>query len=99
MTPEELLGINPNLAKVATFMKEHPDCTVRFWDDTTVDITIPKSASLGSFVSQLACPSCSKPTEGPGVSGRDIKGTFRKCNDCGIRFFIHNMVKFGGTPT
>lgn len=99
MTPEKLLEINPKLVKVASFMKEHPECTVRFWDDGTVDITLPKSVTLDSFIGQFVCPSCGEPTGGPGISGRDIKGTFRECGDCGIRFFIHNMVKFGGTPT
>lgn len=97
MTPEELLEMNPNIGKVATFIKEHPECNVRFWDDATVDITIPKAVKLDSFLAQFKCPSCGEPTVGPELHGGDIKGTFRECNDCGIRFFIHNMVKFGGT--
>lgn len=99
MTPEELLEMNPKIGKVATFIKEHPECNVRFWDDATVDITIPKTVKLDSFLAQFACPSCGEPTAGPEMRGVDIKGTFRECSDCGIRFFIHNMVKFGGTPT
>lgn len=97
MTPEELLDMNPNIGKVATFIKEHPECNVRFWDDATVDITIPKATKLDSFLAQFKCPSCGEPTGGPELHGGDIKGTFRECNACGIRFFIHNMVKFGGT--
>lgn len=99
MTPEELLDINPRLGKVASFIKEHPECNVRFWDDATVDITIPRTAALAGFISRFVCPSCGSTTAGPDMSGHDVKGTFRECRDCGIRFFIHNMVKFGGTPT
>lgn len=101
MTPEELLNINPNLSKVAGFMKDHPEYPVRFWDNGTVDITIPKDGSISKFVGQFKCPSCGEPTGGPPVdpSKENIKGTFRTCETCSIRFFVHNAVKFGGTPT
>ena len=99
MTPDELLSINPKLGKVAAFMKERPDCPVRFWDDATVDVTIPASSALDSFLAQFKCPSCGEPTDGPELTGNDVKGTFRSCDGCGIKFFIHSRVKFGGTPT
>ena len=50
MTPEELLEINPKLISVTKFMKEHPDYPVRFWDNGTVDISIPERGKLGEFV-------------------------------------------------
>lgn len=100
MTPEELLEINPKLGKMAVFMKEHPEYTVRFWDDATVDITLPKDAGLWKFVGGFRCPSCMEITEGPAMEpGKaNITGTFRSCEECGIRFFIHTSVKFGGSP-
>lgn len=99
MTPEELLSLNPKLGKVTTFIKDHPECKVRFWENATVDITIPAATTLDSFLAKFTCPSCGEPTTGPEMAAGDVKGTFRECEACGIRFFIHNMVKFGGTPT
>jgi len=100
MTPEKLLEINPKLGTVASFMKAHPECTVRFWEDATVDITLPANVRLDSFLAQFVCPSCGQPATGPGLQeNANIKGTFRGCDDCGIRFFIHSRVKFGGSPT
>lgn len=99
MTLDELLAMNPNLGKMSGFMKEHPEFPVRFWDDGTVDITIPENVKIASFVAKFRCPCCQSPTEGPYIQTdkEDIKGTFRKCNECSIRFFAHNKVKFGGT--
>lgn len=101
MTPEELLEINPNLVKVAGFIKEHPEYPVRFWNNGTVDITLSKDGHLGKFLEQFRCPSCGEPTSGPDIKPGtgDIKGTFRTCGTCSIKFFVHNAVKFGGTPT
>ena len=98
MTVDELLDINPNIAHVAKFMKEHPEIPVRFWDDGTVDITIPVKTSLHKFIVAFKCPSCDRGTDGPALPTHDdIRGSFRECHDCGLRFFIHNTVKFGGT--
>ena len=99
MTPEELLEMNPNLASVAEYMQSHPGTPVRFWENGTVDITLPASSQLVPFIEKFVCPSCNNPTAGPELeSGSlDIKGTFRTCSTCGIQFFIHNSVKFGGT--
>jgi predicted RNA-binding Zn-ribbon protein involved in translation (DUF1610 family) len=100
MTPEELLEINPKLVSVTKFMKEHPDYPVRFWDNGTVDISLSERSKLGEFVTKFKCPSCGKDTDGPTIptDAVDIKGTFRECPECSIKFFIHNKVKFGGTP-
>ena len=99
MTLDELLKINPNLGKVSGFMKEHPEFPVRFWDDGTVDITIPENIKIVNFVAKFHCPCCQESTTGPEIPSdkEDIKGTFRQCRECGIRYFIHNKVKFGGT--
>lgn len=100
MTPEELIKHNPNLIHVVKFMQAHPDHPVRFWADCTVDITLPEKQKLGTFVSTFKCPSCETITQGPPITtdDGDIKGTFRTCDGCNIRYFIHNKVKFGGTP-
>ena len=79
MTVDELLEMNPRLGHVARYMAEHPDIPVRFWDNGTVDLTIPPKAKLGQFFGSFRCPSCGNP------------------GGCGIRFFIHNEVKFGGS--
>lgn len=99
MTPEELLEINPNLVKMTGFMKEHPEFPVRFWGDGTVDITIPESTPLSAFAAKFRCPCCDGYPDGPAIPSDkdDIKGTFRSCEECGIRYFIHNKVKFGGS--
>lgn len=99
MTVDELIGINPNLGKVARFMKDNPSIPVRFWDNGTVDIMLGENDPIPSFIGKFKCPSCNEPTAGPEMpAGSDtIKGTFRECAACGIRFFIHNRVKFGGT--
>lgn len=98
MTVDELLEMNPRLGHVARYMAEHPDIPVRFWDNGTVDLTIPPKAKLGQFLGSFRCPSCGNPVEGRSVPDKDtMKGTFRECRGCGIRFFIHNEVKFGGS--
>lgn len=98
MTVDELLEMNPRLGHVAKYMTEHPDIPVRFWDNGTVDITLPVRTGLNKFISGFTCPSCGNATEGPAIPNHDdIRGTFRDCHGCGIRFFIHNTVKFGGT--
>ena len=98
MTVDELLEINPKLGHVAKYMAEHPDVPVRFWDNGTVDITLPGKASLHKFIVGFRCPSCDGATDGPALPAHeDIRGSFRECHECGIRFFIHNNVKFGGT--
>lgn len=98
MTVDELLELNPNLGHMAVFMKEHPELPVRFWDDGTVDITLPARSSLHKFIVAFKCPSCGKGTDGPALpTHEDLRGSFRECHGCNIRYFIHNMVKFGGT--
>ena len=94
----ELLDINPKLASVAKFMGAHPDIPVRFWENGTVDIMIGERASLPDFIGKFTCPSCGNLTVGPALDGSEnVRGSFRECKDCGIKYFVHNKVKFGGT--
>ena len=67
MTVDELLEMNPRLGHVARYMAEHPDIPVRFWDNGTVDLTIPPKAKLGQFLGSFRCPSCGNPVEGRSV--------------------------------
>lgn len=98
MELEQLLEINPKLASMAKFMTAHPEIPVRFWENGTVDMMIGERASLVGFIGKFTCPSCGGPTSGPVLDGSEnVRGTFRECADCGIRYFIHNKVKFGGT--
>lgn len=98
MELDDLLKINPKLAAMAKFMAAHPDIPVRFWDNGTADIMIAERASLVDFTGKFKCPSCDNPTGGPALDGSEnVRGTFRECKDCGIKYFIHNKVKFGGT--
>lgn len=100
MTPETLAEINPNLLSVASFMEAHPEHIVRFWDNGTVDITLSRKTSIPQFISAFKCPSCNAATVGkdlPPSDNANLVGLYRNCTACGIKFFIHTRVKFGGT--
>jgi len=98
MELEQLLDINPKLASMAKFMTAHPETPVRFWETGTVDIMIGERSSLADYISKFTCPGCGNPTSGPDIGDSDsVRGAFRECSDCGINYFIHNKVKFGGT--
>jgi DNA-directed RNA polymerase subunit RPC12/RpoP len=98
MDLDTLLEMNPNVATVAKFMAAHPDIPVRFWENCTVDVTVPEKADLNRFLASFRCTSCGEEMEGPGIPGdSDVKGAFRSCPKCALRFFIHSKVRFGGT--
>ena len=98
MTLDGLLKKNPAIAGVARLMSGHPDYCVRFWDDGTVDVTLPAGTQLWKVAGEFPCPPCDGTTEGPGNPGApNVKGTFRVCGRCSLRFFIHSYTKFGGS--
>ena len=98
MTLEELIEHVPDPVNLAKFIGQSPD-PVRIWDNGTLDITIGEDKSLHDYIKTFACPVCGSSIDPDIDSSPNIKGTFKRCPDCEQRYFFHQMVPFGGTPS